>query len=139
MTKKITVNNCDEIFTAGTGMLLLRNPDGVILFDVQQKRCASLDPLCLDNKDLIFREMAQVRVSQCKSVVWSSDMSHLGLLSKHTVTLCDRKLQMLCSVKESTKIKSGVWDESGVFIYTTSNHIKYCINNGSVFYSKYDL
>jgi coatomer subunit alpha len=39
VTKKITVNNCDEIFPAGTGMLLLRNPDGVTLFDVQQKRC----------------------------------------------------------------------------------------------------
>merc|ERR1711936_1186958 len=25
---------------------------------------------------------------------------------------------------------SGTWDDSGVFIYTTSNHIKYAINNG---------
>jgi len=76
--------------------------------------------------------MAHAKVSQCKAVVWSADMSHLALLSKHAVTLCDRKLQILCYVKESTKIKSGVWDESGVFIYTTSNHIKYCINNGLV-------
>ena len=27
-------------------------------------------------------------------------------------------------------MKSGTWDESGVFVYTTSNHIKYAITNG---------
>ena len=28
------------------------------------------------------------------------------------------------------RVKSGTWDESGVFVYTTSNHIKYAITNG---------
>ncbi len=27
-------------------------------------------------------------------------------------------------------MKSGTWDDSGVFVYTTSNHIKYTITNG---------
>jgi hypothetical protein len=27
-------------------------------------------------------------------------------------------------------VKSGAWDESGVFIYTTSNHIKYALTSG---------
>jgi coatomer protein complex subunit alpha (xenin) len=27
-------------------------------------------------------------------------------------------------------VKSGTWDDSGVFVYTTSNHIKYTITNG---------
>jgi coatomer protein complex subunit alpha (xenin) len=38
VTKKVQTPNCDEIFYAGTGMLLLRDADGVTLFDVQQKR-----------------------------------------------------------------------------------------------------
>jgi coatomer protein complex subunit alpha (xenin) len=38
VTKKVQTPNCDEIFYAGTGMLLLRDLDGVTLFDVQQKR-----------------------------------------------------------------------------------------------------
>ena len=38
LTKKIQLPNCEEIFYAGTGMLLLRDADGVTLFDVQQKR-----------------------------------------------------------------------------------------------------
>lgn len=27
-------------------------------------------------------------------------------------------------------MKSGAWDENGVFIYTTSNHIKYALTTG---------
>ena len=40
VTKIVSIPNwnCDEMFYAGTGMLLLRDPDAVTLFDVQQKR-----------------------------------------------------------------------------------------------------
>lgn len=27
-------------------------------------------------------------------------------------------------------MKSAAWDENGVLLYTTSNHIKYCLPNG---------
>ena len=49
VTKKVSIPNCDEIFYAGTGMLLLRDTDAVTLFDVQQKR-----------------SLGQVRICQCK-------------------------------------------------------------------------
>ena len=39
-------------------------------------------------------------------------------------------MENLCTVHESVKIKSGAWDDSGVFVYTTSNHIKYTLTNG---------
>ncbi|XP_021917711.1 coatomer subunit alpha isoform X1 [Zootermopsis nevadensis] len=113
VTKKVQTPNCDEIFYAGTGMLLLRDSDGVTLFDVQQKRT-----------------LAQVKISKCRYVVWSSDMTHVALLAKHTVNICNRRLESLCSIHENTRVKSGAWDDSGVFIYTTSNHIKYAISNG---------
>ncbi|XP_065347768.1 coatomer subunit alpha [Cloeon dipterum] len=113
VTKKVTTPNCEEIFYAGTGMLLLRDPDGVTLFDVQQKR-----------------SLASVKMAQCRYVVWSSDMSHVALLAKHTVTICNKRLETLCTVRENTRVKSGAWDDCGVFVYTTSNHIKYCITNG---------
>lgn len=38
VTKTVQTPACDEVFYAGTGMLLLRDPDHVTLFDVQQKR-----------------------------------------------------------------------------------------------------
>ncbi|XP_026686772.1 coatomer subunit alpha-like [Diaphorina citri] len=49
---------------------------------------------------------------------------------KHTLHICNRKMEPLCNIHENTRVKSGAWDESGVFIYTTSNHIKYAIVNG---------
>ncbi|KAK5639332.1 hypothetical protein RI129_011824 [Pyrocoelia pectoralis] len=113
VTKKVQTPPCDEVFYAGTGMLLLRDTDHVTLFDVQQKRT-----------------LAQVKISKCRYVVWSSDMVYLALLSKHSVTVCNRKLEVLCSIHESTRVKSGAWDDGGLFIYTTSNHIKYTIVNG---------
>ncbi|XP_070499258.1 coatomer subunit alpha isoform X2 [Chironomus tepperi] len=113
VTKKIQTSQCDEIFYAGTGMLLLRESDHVTLFDVQQ-----------------LRNLAQVKISKCKYVVWSADMSHAALLSKHTIMICNRRLESLCTIQESTRVKSGAWDDSGVFIYTTNNHIKYAILNG---------
>ena len=38
ITKKVQAPNCEDIFYAGTGCLLLKEPDTVTLFDVQQKR-----------------------------------------------------------------------------------------------------
>jgi len=38
IAKKVQIPSCDDIFYAGTGCLLLKDADGVSLFDVQQKR-----------------------------------------------------------------------------------------------------
>ena len=57
-------------------------------------------------------------------VVWSDDMSHVALLGKHQITICDRKLKQLASIHETIRVKGGVWEESNVFVYTTLNHIK---------------
>ena len=46
------------------------------------------------------------------------------------IAICNRKLENLCTIHENIRVKSGAWDESGVFIYTTSNHIKYSLING---------
>nr|XP_039274380.1 LOW QUALITY PROTEIN: coatomer subunit alpha-like [Styela clava] len=113
ITKKIQVPGVDEIFYAGTGSLLLRTADGITLYDVQQKRA-----------------LASVKIQKVKLVVWSGDMSHVALLAKHNIAICNRKLESSATVHENVRVKSGAWDESGVFIYTTSNHIKYALLNG---------
>ena len=38
VTKKVQCPPCDSIFYAGTGHLLLKDGEGVTLFDVQQRR-----------------------------------------------------------------------------------------------------
>ncbi|KAG6451217.1 coatomer subunit alpha isoform X2 [Manduca sexta] len=116
VSKKISTPSCEEIMYAGTGMLLLREPDTVQLLDVQQKRT-----------------VASVKVAKCRYAIWNSDMSLVALLGKHTVTLCTKKLEQLCSVTEGARVKSGAFDDSTpqpVFIYTTANHIKYCCKDG---------
>lgn len=113
VTKKVQLNNCEEIFYAGTGCLLLKDGDNVILFDVQQKR-----------------HLGQVKVPKLRYVVWSSDMSTVALLGRTNVVVCTRKLESLCSIHENVRVKSAAWDENGVLIYTTSNHIKYALHNG---------
>jgi coatomer protein complex subunit alpha (xenin) len=113
VTKKITISGVEEIFYAGTGSLLVRDAEGVTLYDVQQKR-----------------SLAQAKMAKVKYVIWSADMSHVALLAKHNIMICNRKLETLCQIHENTRVKSGSWDKSGVFIYTTSNHIKYTLTNG---------
>ena len=48
------------------------------------------------------------------------------------VAICNRKLECLCTIHENIRVKSGAWEENGVFVYTTSNHIKYALTNGWV-------
>jgi len=65
-----------------------------------------------------------------KYVVWSADMSHVALLSKHGVVIATRKLEQLCMVHETIRIKSGAWDGNDVFVFSTLNHIKYLLVTG---------
>lgn len=103
----------DAIFYAGTGNLLCRAEDRVVIFDLQQR--------------LILGELQTPFI---RYVVWSPDMESVALLSKHSIIIASKKLVHQCTLHETIRVKSGAWDESGVFIYTTLNHIKYCLPNG---------
>jgi coatomer protein complex subunit alpha (xenin) len=115
VTKKCTPPDAqtDAIFYAGTGTLLCRSEDKMVLYDVQQRTA-----------------MAELATPQIKYVVWSADMSLVAMLSKHAIVIANRKLGHACTVHETIRVKSGAWDDSGVFIYTTLNHIKYALPNG---------
>ncbi|PPE02725.1 hypothetical protein GOBAR_DD00284 [Gossypium barbadense] len=103
----------DAIFYAGTGSLLCRSEDRVVIFDLQQR--------------LVLGDLQTPFV---KYVVWSNDMESVALLSKHSIIITNKKLVHKCTLHETIRVKSGAWDENGVFIYTTLNHIKYCLPNG---------
>ena len=103
----------EALFFAGTGRLLVASDDQIVLLDIGSKRAAGT-----------------LAVSKVKYVVWSDKNEHVALLSKHQITICDKNLNQLCTIHEIIRVKSGVWDESGVFIYTTLNHIKYALPEG---------
>jgi len=103
----------DAIYYAGTGNILCKAEDRVVIFDLQQR--------------LVLGELQAPTV---KYVVWSGDMESVALLSKHAIIIANKKLVHRCTLHETIRVKSGAWDENGVFIYTTLNHIKYCLPNG---------
>ncbi|KAF9204235.1 hypothetical protein BGZ49_005548 [Haplosporangium sp. Z 27] len=103
----------NEIFYAGTGQLLLSTPTSVILFDIQQRRTIS-----------------EVTTHTVKYVVWSADMQYVALLSKHTIIIASKSLEQICMIHETIRIKSAAWDDSGILIYSTLNHIKYALPQG---------
>ncbi|GLJ14129.1 hypothetical protein SUGI_0226700 [Cryptomeria japonica] len=114
VTKKCDLPfSADTIFFAGTGNLLCRSEDSVILFYLQQRR-----------------NIGEIRAPNVKYIVWSNDMESVALLSKHAIIIASKKLSERCKLRESIRVKSGAWDDNGIFIYSTLNHIKYCLPNG---------
>ncbi|KAF9593124.1 hypothetical protein IFM89_020334 [Coptis chinensis] len=103
----------DSIFYAGTGNLLCRTEDRITIFDLQQRIV-----LC------------DLQIPFIKYVVWSSDMESVALLGKHVIVVANKKLVHQFTIHETIRVKSGAWDDNGVFIYTTLNHMKYCLPNG---------
>eukprot|EP01027_Heterolobosea_sp_BB2_P024293 GEZU01036571.1.p1 GENE.GEZU01036571.1~~GEZU01036571.1.p1 ORF type:complete len:1205 (-),score=317.64 GEZU01036571.1:47-3661(-) len=115
VTKKISFSeSADLIFQAVTGRVLLRTVDKVHLFDLQQSKILA----------------SITTTSNVRYVVWSPDMTRVALLSKHTIIIANSMLEQLCSIHETIRVKSGAFDENGIFIYTTFNHMKYCLPNG---------
>jgi coatomer protein complex subunit alpha (xenin) len=116
--RQITVPNVvvTAMFPGGIGRLLLRSADAMILFDIQALKV--LAELPLQSRHVI------------KQVAWSKDNKHVAVWSKNGIHITTAKLEELCCVTENGKVKSGAWDACGVFIYTTSTHLKYLLPNG---------
>lgn len=102
-----------DVFFGGTGCILLVNPTAVVLYDIQQKK-----------------QLAELAVAGVKYVVWSSDGLYAALLSKHNVTIVTKSLEQVSTLHETIRIKSAAWDDAGVLLYSTLNHIKYTLLNG---------
>jgi coatomer subunit alpha len=102
----------DMVF-GGTGCLLLIGPTTVHLYDIQQKK-----------------QLAELAVTGVKYVVWSTDGLYAALLSKHNVTIVDKSLKQISTLHETIRIKSACWDDAGVLLYSTLNHVKYTLMNG---------
>ncbi|EIW78385.1 coatomer subunit alpha-2 [Coniophora puteana RWD-64-598 SS2] len=103
----------NEIFYGGTACLILSSTTSVVLYDIQQQKT-----------------IAELNSPPVKYVVWSADGQMVALMSKHTITIANKSFSQNSLVHETIRIKSGAWDDAGVFIYSTLNHIKYCLPQG---------
>jgi coatomer protein complex subunit alpha (xenin) len=106
----------EGLFAANNGCVLLKLDSKMVLYDVQHKR-----------------EVAECPApGNVKFAIWSSSNADalVAIMSKETLVLATSRLEVLCSITERTKIKSGVFNEEGIFLYTTTSHIKYMLPNG---------
>ncbi|GAM20654.1 hypothetical protein SAMD00019534_038290 [Acytostelium subglobosum LB1] len=101
------------LFPAPVGHVLVMSDEKMMLFDIQTKN-----------------PVAELATPSIRYVIWSKDFNFVALLARDSIILATRKLEQICIVSEAVLPKSGVWDEHGVFIYTTSNHLKYLLPNG---------
>ncbi|QPG76917.1 coatomer subunit alpha [Brettanomyces nanus] len=116
VTKAIAMDSTvKDIVYAGPGVIFLMMPTKVVTYDVQQKR-----------------QIAEIQVNNAKYASWSPDGKHVALLSKHTITIANRKLESIMSMHETIRVKSAAWDDTGVLIYSTLNHLKYALLNGDI-------
>lgn len=114
VTKTILLDeDVKDIIAATPGCILLLKPASVILYDVQQKK-----------------ELGLLKMNNAKYVTWSNDNNYMALLSKHTIVIVNKKFETVMSMHETIRIKSAAWDDTGVLIYSTLNHIKYVLLNG---------
>ena len=115
VTKRVPspCSHTEALFYAGTGTVLVRGDEKVVLYDLQQRLA-----------------LAEMTVAAVKYVVWNDDHSRVALLSKHSVIVADRKFKDVHTIHETMRVKSAVWDKGGVLIYGTLNHLEYCLPNG---------
>ncbi|KAJ3379936.1 hypothetical protein HDU84_006278 [Entophlyctis sp. JEL0112] len=105
----------NDIFHGGSKNLILVTPTSVILFDTELRTI-----------------LGELNVSGVRYAVWSPDQSMVALFSKNALVIASKQLEQLCLIHETIRIKSGAWDEVGIFIYSTQNHIKYALPQGDV-------
>lgn len=113
--RKLALNfTPDGLFYAGVSKLLISNGETLVLYDTMM--------------NTVVREVETPKV---RRVVWSENMEMVALLGKYSVTLMTKSLDTLCiSHKERTGIKTGVWDNVGVFLYNTASQVNYLVPNG---------
>lgn len=114
VTKSIQLDlSVVDVLSGTGGRVLLVKTHSVILYDVQQKK-----------------ELASLAVNNIKYCSWSNNGNYIAMFSKHSITIATKDLHHVTSLHETIRIKSAAWDDSGVLLYCTLNHIKYTLLNG---------
>lgn len=103
----------DMIFPAPLGKILVAADDTLFLYDLSAKR-------------VIY----ELSLSDVRRVQWNAQFTHCVVITKTSISVLDRQLQVINQQKESSKIKAGCFDEQNSFVYSTSTHIKYMFLEG---------
>jgi coatomer subunit alpha len=114
----------DQLFSAPLGQLLIKADDRMILFDVAQGVEIAECPVPAGIKFVEWFQPSSADPAKAGAG------SYVAMMSKDLVVIANHRLEIQCTLAERTRVKSGVWDDTGVFVYTTTSHIKYALPNG---------
>jgi len=95
----------------GSNRVMLRGDDRASLYDLTSRKVVASCSI----------------PTGTRYVVWSPNMAYVAFIAKTSIVACTKNLERLHTVHETTRIKSGAWDENGVFIYATQSHVNYMI------------
>jgi coatomer protein complex subunit alpha (xenin) len=115
-TKRLSLptgyDRADTIFNAATpGRLLIRSEDRICLFETASMR--------------VIGEITGLR--RVRYVAWAPSGDYVALVTRLTVTLADKDLNHIATVRESLRAKSACWDENNILLYNTYTHLKYLV------------
>jgi coatomer subunit alpha len=103
-------NPINNIYQATIGKIIIKSGDDVLLFDIAARKV-----------------VCEVQFSNLRKVYWSQNMTYVALFSQNQIMICTKNLKSLCTIKESSKLKTGCFDNENGFIYSTFSHIKYLL------------
>mmetsp|Transcript_20482 Transcript_20482/g.45185 ORF Transcript_20482/g.45185 Transcript_20482/m.45185 type:complete len:1235 (-) Transcript_20482:65-3769(-) len=104
----------DYIYPGGNNRVLLKSEEKMVMYDLTARK--TIDEVAVPGG--------------VRYVVWAPSGHYVAFMSKHNVLMAGKNLEYLHCFHENIRVKSGAWDENGVFIYTTLSHVKYCLPNG---------
>mmetsp|Transcript_35164 Transcript_35164/g.101263 ORF Transcript_35164/g.101263 Transcript_35164/m.101263 type:complete len:1217 (+) Transcript_35164:108-3758(+) len=102
------------IFPGGNNRIIFKSEEKMVLYDLTSRKVVD-----------------EVSVpGGVRYTVWSPNGQYVAFMSKHNVLMAGKNLEYYHSFHENIRVKSGAWDENGVFVYATLSHVKYCLPNG---------
>lgn len=110
---KKNLGKIDKIFPGPLGKILVLADDCLFMYDLSARKV-----------------LHEVTLSDVKRIYWTPNFCHAAVVTKTSIVILNKTLQIVNSQKETSKIKTGVFDELNSFIYSTATHIKYMFLEG---------
>lgn len=114
--KKVAINKkgltkIEQIYPAPLGKILIHADDTLFMYDLAARK--------------VVHEMTLPESTVVKQIHWSSQMSHLVVVTSTSLMMLTKTFEVVNTLKEASKVKSGCFDENNTFIYSTGSHLKY--------------
>lgn len=110
---KKNLGKIENIFPGPLGKILVFADDCLFMYDLSARKVIN-----------------EVTLNDVKRVYWTPNFCHAVVITKTSIVILNKTLSIINSQKETSKIKSGVFDELNSFVYSTATHIKYMFLEG---------